>query len=111
MRQVAFKRVKNTPIRGNMHEEYIVEFAYIDLFDKGYHKEDEGYEFLPEDKFDIEFAKNPGLLEEYEKKQQRLMEQNRQEKLQKQVAVKQKEKEDFSEFEEFKRWKEQQGKS
>lgn len=59
MRNIAFKRAKHCPnVAQSLHPEYIVEYAYTDLFEEGFHKIEDGYEILSEIEFNKEFKKN-----------------------------------------------------
>jgi len=66
MRNFAFKRAKSNPaVLKSLPPEFIVEFADTTLFPEGFHRVEDGFEILPEDEFEKEYAKNKPLHEAF----------------------------------------------
>lgn len=83
MTKIAFKRAKSSPnLDDVMHPEFITEYADTSLFPEGFHKVEDGHEFLSKEEFDKELAKNPDLIEEFKQMKLDKMEQIRVERLQ-----------------------------
>lgn len=69
MKNYAFKRASSNPSTGSsLHSKFITEYADTTLFEPGFHKQEDGYEILPEDQFFGELAKNDSLHVEFLKK-------------------------------------------
>ena len=105
MKNIAFRRAKNTPIIEQLHDNFIVEFADTSLFPYGFHKKEDGWEFMDKEKFEKELAKNQKLNESFFKAKEK-------EDLEKALA---KEKsapidEELKEFRAWKAWKASQNK-
>lgn len=111
MKRIAFKRAKSASnVRDSLHPEFIVEFADISLFPEGFHKPENGFEFLDESDFMIEYAKNDALQAEFEeqKRQRNALQEKEFEALSiHEQAEKRKEQ---REFQEFLKWKAQKAK-
>lgn len=110
MRNVAFKRAKNTQAKGLLHDEFIVEHAYTDLFPKGFHKPEDGYEILTEEEFQAEWAKNDSYHADFleEKRKLEKAEQASADAAAQKAAQEMKKKRE--EYEQFQRWMKSQGK-
>lgn len=103
MRKVKFKRANKSPnMEGKQHPDFITEYAYADLFKEGFHKEEDGWETLPEDKFQTELNKNDSLSESFRAELQASRIKMNEEKAKEKLALK-------KEFEAFKAWKASQG--
>jgi len=88
-----------------MPPELIVEYASCVLFPEGSHREEDGWEILPEDEFQVELAKNDEHLQEHMAAKASIVvaiNQTLQDAKIKEVVA---EREVTREFEEFKRWK------
>ena len=51
MRIVAYKQARNALVKNSLPKDYITEWTYKDLQPEGFLKEDDGWNFLPEDQF------------------------------------------------------------
>jgi hypothetical protein len=120
MEMIAFKRFKNTipkneqgvrPVLAvnqyTQPPELITEYIKVSLADQNTLREDDGYEFLPEDLFLLELAKLDQIRVEHKLEVERLQEILDADAIQAEIAQKAEEREIVREFEEFKRWKEQ----
>jgi hypothetical protein len=111
MNNIAFKRAKTSPnTKDSLHPEFIVEHADTSLFPDGFHKPEDGYEILSKDMFDVEFAKNDELHEEFlaKKKQEHADRLAAGASVINQEAAQ--ERKDKREYEEFLKWKKMKGK-
>ncbi len=69
MVNIAFKRAKHSPmVKESLHPEFITEFADVTQFPEGFHKVEDGYEILSKDQFELEYAKNQQLMDEFKVK-------------------------------------------
>lgn len=111
MKRFAFKRAKSSHMsKDSLHPEFIVEFADISLFPEGFHKAEDGYEFLDEDDFNLEYAKNQDRHDEFlaKKKEEEALKIKEKEALEIQRLAK--EKQEQRELEQFRKWKLNKGK-
>lgn len=92
---------------GVLHPDFITEFADTDLFSEGFHKAEDGYEFLSKEDFEAEFAQNQPKYDTFKSQKE---EEHRVKSVldapQREAAAAER-----VEFEEFKAWKASQGNS
>ena len=108
MKNIAFRRARNTQAKGRMHDKFIVEYADTSLFTYGFHKKEDGWEFMAEDKFEKELEKNNKWVDEFQNNEKKELDKQRAKALKKiPELLKQKEEQEklMKEFEEFKAWK------
>jgi hypothetical protein len=75
---IALKRAKSSEVvRMTLHPEFITEYADTSLFEAGFHKPEDGYEFLEDSEFQAELALNETRHEQFlqEKRQRELQQQ------------------------------------
>ena len=111
MKTYALKRAKVVlAMKDSLHPEFIVEFADTALFPPGFHKPEDGFEFMPEDLFVEELAKNESLHAEFLAHKAKLDQELLAVQAQKAALDAVRERKEKQEYEDFLKWKKMKGK-